>query len=105
MSWLYLLLAGIFEIGWPIGLKMSQTEDSKVFGIITAFVCIIISGGLLWLAQKEIPLGTSYSIWTGIGAAGTFIVGIFVYGDPATFWRYFGVLLIISGVVVLKFAD
>lgn len=59
---------------------------------------------MLWLAQKQIPLGTSYAVWTGIGAAGTFLVGIFFYGDPSSFMRYLGVLLIISGVVVLKLA-
>ena len=59
---------------------------------------------MLWLAQKQIPLGTSYAVWTGIGAAGTFLVGVFFYGDPSSFMRYLGVLLIISGVVVLKLA-
>jgi quaternary ammonium compound-resistance protein SugE len=63
-----------------------------------------LSGWMLWLAQKQIPLGTSYAVWTGIGAAGTFLVGIFFYGDPSSFMRYLGVLLIISGVVVLKLA-
>ena len=61
-----------------------------------------ISGWLLWLAQKQIPLGTSYAVWTGIGAAGTFLVGIVFFGDASSLGRYLGVLLIISGVVVLK---
>ncbi|GGO72955.1 hypothetical protein GCM10010982_32340 [Bowmanella pacifica] len=63
-----------------------------------------ISGALLWLAQKQIPMGTSYAVWTGIGAAGTFLVGILFYGDATSLARYFGVLLIISGVIVLKLA-
>ena len=63
-----------------------------------------VSGTLLWLAQKEIPMGTAYAVWTGIGASGTFLLGIWFYGDPTSLLRYMGVLLIILGVVVLKFA-
>jgi quaternary ammonium compound-resistance protein SugE len=63
-----------------------------------------ISGMLLWLAQKEIPMGTAYAVWTGIGASGTFLIGIWLYGDPTSLTRYLGVLFIILGVVVLKFA-
>jgi len=65
---------------------------------------MIISGYLLFLAQRQIPMGTAYAVWTGIGAAGTFVVGIFLYGDPVGFLRIFSVLLIISGVVLLKLA-
>ena len=72
MAWVYLILAGLFEIGWPVGLKMAQQEGSRPLGITVAVVCMAISGALLWLAQKQIPLGTSYAVWTGIGAAGTF---------------------------------
>jgi quaternary ammonium compound-resistance protein SugE len=63
-----------------------------------------ISGLLLWLAQREIPIGTAYAVWTGIGAAGTFIVGVFLFGDAGSLGRYFGALLIISGVITLKLA-
>jgi quaternary ammonium compound-resistance protein SugE len=104
MAWAYLILAGIFEIGWPVGLKMAQEEGTRVQGMLIAIVFIIVSGGLLWLAQKEIPLGTSYAVWTGIGAAGTFFVGVIFYGDPASLVRYLGVLLIIAGVATLKLA-
>ncbi len=79
MAWIYLLLAGAFEIGWPVGLKMAQEAETRVLGIIVAIVFMAISGFLLWLAQKEIPIGTSYAIWTGIGAAGTFVVGVLFY--------------------------
>lgn len=102
MAWVYLVLAGLFEIGWPVGLKMAQQSDTRVTGIIVAVVFMAISGLLLWLAQKQIPLGTSYAVWTGIGAAGTFIVGILVYGDPTSFGRYLGVALIVAGVATLK---
>ena len=102
MHWIYLLLAGLFEIGWPVGLKMAQEENTRITGIIIAIAFMAVSGTLLWLAQKQIPIGTSYAVWTGIGAAGTFLVGVLYYGDPSTLGRYLGVMLIIAGVIVLK---
>jgi quaternary ammonium compound-resistance protein SugE len=104
MSWVYLLLAGLFEIGWPIGLKLAQQLETRLMGILIAIIFMGASGYFLWLAQKQIPLGTSYAVWTGIGAAGTFIVGALFFGDAATLMRYFGVVLILSGVIVLKIA-
>lgn len=104
MAWLYLISAGVMEIGWPVGLKMAQQESSRIIGIIIAVSFMAASGFLLWLAQREIPLGTSYAVWTSIGAAGTFFVGVWFYGDAASLWKYLGVLLIISGVIVLKIA-
>ena len=104
MAWLYLLCAGLFEIGWPVGIKMTQQEGAGVVGITIALTCMAVSGILLWLAQKTIPMGTSYAVWTGIGAAGTFLVGVFHYGDPASPARYLGVALILCGVIVLKLA-
>ena len=103
-AWTYLIVAGLFEIGWPVGLKMAQNPGKTVVGIILAGSCMIISGYLLFLAQRHIPMGTAYAVWTGIGAAGTFILGIFLYGDPVGFMRVLAVLLIISGVVLLKLA-
>src|SRR5262245_50269199 len=102
MAWTYLLLAGLFEVAWPIGLKLSQSEDTRTFGIILAVVGLGISGRFPWLAQKAIPLGTSYAVWIGIGAAGTFLVGIVFFGDASSLGRYLGVLLIIAGVATLK---
>ncbi len=104
MAWVYLLLAGMFEIGWPVGLKMAQNPDSRWLGIFTAIICISLSGYTMWLAQKEIPMGTVYAVWTGLGAAGAFFVGIIFYGEAASLMRYMGVLLIIAGVVTLKLA-
>ncbi len=104
MAWIYLILAGVLEIGWPVGLKMAQQTETRITGIIIAVFFMTISGLLLWMAQKSIPIGTSYAVWTGIGAAGTFFVGVFFYGDPGTLARYLGVLLIIAGVATLKFA-
>ncbi len=104
MAWIYLILAGLFEIGWPVGLKMAQLAETRISGILIALGCMGISGFLLWLAQREIPLGTSYAVWTGIGAAGTFIVGVMFFGDASSMGRYLGIALIIAGVVTLKLA-
>lgn len=104
MAWLYLVLAGLFEIGWPVGLKMAQVPATRVAGIAVAVFFMGVSGLLLWLAQRTIPIGTAYAIWTGIGAAGTFLVGVVFYGDPTSILRFAGVALIIGGVVVLKLA-
>ncbi len=104
MSWVYLILAGLLEIGWPVGLKMAQAPETRWLGIVLAAVFMVLSGVMLWLAQRHIPMGTAYAVWTGIGAAGTFAVGVLYYGDPASFLRYLGVALIVGGVVVLKVA-
>lgn len=102
MVWILLVLAGLFEIGWPVGLKMAQQAETRIIGAIVAVVLMTVSGLLLWLAQKDIPFGTAYAVWAGIGAAGTFLVGLLFYGDPATFGRFFGAALIVAGVVTLK---
>ena len=72
MGWIYLILAGVFEIGWPVGLKMAQTPETRWSGIGVAVAFMTVSGFLLWLAQRQIPSGTAYAVWTGIGAAGPF---------------------------------
>ena len=104
VSWIYLITAGLLEIGWPVGLKMSQEAETRVMGILLAIGFMAASGFCLWMAQKQIPIGTAYAVWTGIGAAGTFLVGVMFYGDPSSLARYFGVALIVAGVVVLKLA-
>lgn len=104
MSWLYLVLAGLLEIGWPVGLKMAQEPATRWPGIAAALGFMAASGYFLWLAQRDIPMGTAYAVWTGIGAAGTFLVGVICFGDAASVMRYFGVLLIVAGVVTLKLA-
>ena len=78
MAWLYLIVAGLLEIGWPVGLKMSQQADSRWLGIAIAVAFMVASGFMLWLAQKDILMGTSYVVWTGIGAAGTFLAYLLV---------------------------
>ena len=104
MAWLYLMAAGLFEIGWPVGLKLSQTPGRLALGVVIAVACMAASGALLWLAQKTIPIGTAYAVWTGIGAAGTFIVGILFYGDSTSALRWVSVGLIIAGIIGLKLA-
>jgi quaternary ammonium compound-resistance protein SugE len=104
MGWIYLVLAGLFEIGWPVGLKMAQSPDTRWSGITVAVGFMAISGFLLWLAQRHIPIGTAYAVWTGIGAAGTFLIGVLYYDDPTSFARYLGVALIVCGVATLKLA-
>jgi len=104
-AWIYLICAGLFEIGWPVGLKMTHTPGRLAAGVAMAVICMGVSGWLLLQAQKTIPMGTAYAVWTGIGAAGTFLVGLMLYGDPASLARILGVALIVAGVATLKFAS
>lgn len=104
-AWTCLVLAGIFEIGWPVGLKMAQTPGRASWGVAMAVVCMALSGALLWLAQRHIPMGTAYAVWTGIGAAGTFLIGVAFHGDPAGLARLAGVACIVGGVALLKSAS
>ena len=105
MAWIYLIIAGLLEIGWPVGLKVSQESETHWLGIGMAIIFMLFSGVMLWLAQREIPIGTAYAVWTGIGAAGTFLVGVLYFGDPSSIARYAGVALIVAGVIVLKLAS
>lgn len=102
MGWVYLFIAAIFEVGWPYGLKMATCVENKFWWIVFAIITMTLSGVFLYLAQKEIPVGTAYAIWTGIGAVCTFTIGVYVFNDVLNFMRAFGVLLIILGVVLLK---
>ena len=102
MAWIYLIVAGLFEIGWPLGLKLSQTTAHKIVWILFAVVSMSASGLFLWLAQKSIPMGTAYAVWTGIGAVGAFVVGILLFKDPATIFRILSVTFIVIGIIGLK---
>src|SRR5262249_34917364 len=104
IAWAYLIAAGLCEVGWPIGLKWTQQPGWTLLGAAIAVISLAISGGLLFLAQRDISLGTSYAVWTGIGAAGTFLVGVWFFGDPSSFGRWLGATLIIAGVITLKLA-
>ncbi len=105
ISWLYLFVAAIFEIGWPFGLKMASLGNNKILWIIFAVLAMILSGIFLFIAQKNIPIGTAYAVWTGIGASFTFLLGVFIFQDTLSLMRMFGVLLIIFGVILLKVAN
>lgn len=105
MAWIYLLFAGLSEIGWPVGLKLAQTSTFLWLGIFIAAFFIAISTYFLYLAQKSIPLGTAYAVWTGIGAVGTFIVGILFFADHLHPLRLFGAFLIVSGILFMKIGD
>jgi len=102
MAWIFLVVAGLFEVGWPVGLKLALTPGRGLVGGLLAVVCMAASGTFLYLAQRDIPMGTAYAAWTGIGAAGAFAIGLALYGDPASLPRFLGVGLIVAGVVTLK---
>lgn len=105
MGWIYLLLGGLFEIGWPIGMKMADTTGHRWLYLTIAVVSMGLSGYFLYLAQKTIPIGTAYVVWTGIGAVGTLLIGIFFFHDSAGLYRILSALLIVTGIIGLKLAS
>ena len=97
MAWVYLIFAGLFEMGWPLGFKLTSLNPRYHFlFLVLSAVSMGVSGWLLYIAQKSIPMGTAYMIWTGIGGMGTVILGIVFFHDAVTFWRMF------IGIVGLK---
>lgn len=102
MSWTILFLAGIFEIFWAVGLKYSD-GFTKLFPTIFTIVTMIISFYLLSLALKDLPIGTAYAVWVGIGTVGTVIAGIMLFGESMTLIRVISILFILIGIVGLKF--
>ena len=102
MSWIFLFFAGLFEIGWAIGLKYTDGFTRPMPTVLTV-VSMIISLGLLGLALKTLPVGTAYAVWTGIGTVGTALLGIWLLGEPATALRLACIALIVCGIVGLKF--
>ncbi len=105
LAWLYLMIAGLFEMGWPLGFKLSQVTRFRLLSIALAVVSMALSGFFLWVAQRGIPIGTAYAVWTGIGAAGTFLLGIAFFGDAAGLLRLLSFLLIVVGVIGLKLSQ
>lgn len=104
MGWIYLLIAAVFEVGWPLGLKMASVSSAKVLWIIFSIIVMGLSGVFLFLAQKEIPVGTAYAIWTEIGASCTFLIGVIFFHDTLSVLRVLALFLIIAGVIMLKIA-
>ena len=104
-AWVFLLVAGIAEWGWPVGLKLGWSDSGAQWGwIVLAILCMGVSGWLLLLAQRKLPMGTAYAVWTGIGAVGTFLIGIAVFEDSAAMARFLCVGLIVAGILGLKLA-
>ena len=101
MSWIILVIAGLFEIGWAIGLKYTQ-GFTRLWPTLGTVGAMVISVGLLGVAMRELPVGTAYAVWTGIGAVGTVILGIVMFGDPANAPRLVCVGLIVAGILGLK---
>jgi quaternary ammonium compound-resistance protein SugE len=101
MAWLYLFVAGLFEVGWAIGLKYTEGFSWLLPSLLTV-AAMILSLALLGLALKTLPVGTAYAIWTGIGAVGTAALGIYLFGEPATAARLGSIGLIVAGIVGLK---
>jgi quaternary ammonium compound-resistance protein SugE len=102
VAWTCLVLAGLLEIGWPLGLQMAQVPGRAVWAIPFAIVCMAASGALLLMSLKQVPMGTAYAVWSGIGASGTFLVGIAVFEEPTSALRFLGVGFVIAGVAMLK---
>jgi len=104
MAWVVLVFAGIFEIVWAYSMKLSEGFTKLGPSLVTLFF-MILSFGLLAYAMKTLPLGTAYTIWTGIGAIGSFLVGIFILGEPATAMRMLAAVLMISGLILMKLSS
>ena len=100
-AWFILFIAGIFETAWAIGMKYSN-GFTKLWPSVFTFICILISMGLLSLSLKWLPVGTAYAVWTGIGAVGTAILGIILFGESKEIVRLFFMFLIIVGLIGLK---
>ena len=104
MSWLVLVLAGLFEIGWAIGLKYTD-GFTKLWPTIGTVASMVVSLGLLGVAMKSLPVGTAYAVWVGVGAVGTAILGIVLLGEPANAGRMVSLGLIVAGIIGLKLAS
>jgi quaternary ammonium compound-resistance protein SugE len=104
MAWIYLLVAGILEIVWAFSMKKSEGFTLLVPSAVT-IVTMIASFGLLAIAMRSLPLGTAYTIWTGIGAVGAFVVGVAILGEALTIVRVLAALLIVAGIVLMKLSS
>jgi quaternary ammonium compound-resistance protein SugE len=104
VAWAYLALAGLFEIGWAIGLKYTDGFTRIVPSVLT-LISMVVSVFLLGFALKTLPVGTGYAVWTGIGTVGTALLGIYLLGEPATATRLICIGLIVAGILGLKLAS
>ena len=107
MNWLILIIAGLFEVGFAtcLGKAKETTGNTSLMWMAGFFVCLSISMTLLYKATQTLPIGTAYAVWTGIGAIGTVLVGIFLFKEPAQFWRLFFLFTLIASIIGLKFVS
>ena len=103
MDWIILVLAGLFEVGWAIGLKYTE-GFTRLWPSLWTILAMLVSLWLLGIAMKSLPIGTAYSFWVGVGAAGTVILGIALFNEPVNAFRLVSVGLIIAGIVGLRLA-
>jgi len=103
MAWVYLFVAGLFEVGWAVGLKYTDGFSRLVPTLLTV-ASMIVSLGLLGLALRTLPVGTAYAVWSGVGTVGTALLGILLLGEPATVVRLACIAAIVAGIVGLKLA-
>jgi quaternary ammonium compound-resistance protein SugE len=103
MAWVILIVAGLFEVGWAIGLKYTE-GFTRVWPTVWTVLSMVVSLWLLGIAMKALPVGSAYAVWVGVGAVGTVILGIVLLGEPATAARLLSVALIVAGIVGIKLA-
>ncbi len=104
MNWILLIIAGLFEVGFAtcLGKARETSGQHATLWFVGFLICLSISMYLLILATRTLPIGTAYAVWTGIGAVGSVLMGIFVFNEPATFWRIFFLVTLISSIIGLK---
>jgi len=104
MNWIILIIAGLFEVGFTtcLGKAKEATGKEAMFWYVGFGICLTISMVLLMKATQSLPLGAAYAVWTGIGAVGTVLMGIFFFNEPVTFWRVFFIFTLIASIIGLK---
>lgn len=107
MSWILLIIGGLFEVAFAtcLGKAKETTGAESAYWMLGFLLSLTVSMFLLYKATQELPIGTAYAVWTGIGAVGTVLVGILVFKEPATFWRLFFIVTLIASIVGLKFVS
>jgi len=107
MSWILLIIGGLFEVAFAscLGKAKETTGMESAWWMIGFLLSLTVSMFLLYKATQELPIGTAYAVWTGIGAVGTVLVGIFIFKEPATFWRIFFIITLIASIIGLKFVS
>ncbi len=107
MNWILLVIAGFFEVGFAscLGKAKETTGTASTLWMVGFFICLTISMVLLYKATQTLPIGTAYAVWTGVGAVGTVLAGIFIFKEPADFWRLFFLTTLIASIVGLKFVS